>query len=825
MIDEPSRASDSPGHSTRPIGHRRGSLLATRGSLAALTTLIIIVTGINTLWIRQGHETIGMDGYIYLGKLLKFIDNFSFQGISDLWQALEEMSFGGRPPLYHLLATPFILLFGRSANEVVLINILFTILLLASTYYAGFFVKDSRVGLLAAAFVSFYPPIIHLSRLYFSYFAVVACGALSLCLSLSLTRNRSLKIAWLWGASIGAGMLMHPSFLWIALAPTLIAGTYLLFFQTRPKYPHGLKETPGWLLGKVRDRFVLGGLLPGALTAAALALPWYLTAGIELYKFRQRTFSADLADFREFSARIFGFPEVDPSFWWYAQTAPGILSYPFSILAVAGMIYGLFNRRFAVWLVALTLLARLLLYFNRYVWWHMASALPAAAIVTAVVIVRIRPRWLSAALAATALSVGIFNFAVVTWGVQPWSRPLASALGARFDPATCVTRHTLAFCPGSFTKDRQPWPMREILQRIHDDPDCRNRRSCRLLAVHIGKMSISRIRYILLRERLDSKITIVSTDEESWGNQYNFRALLNSNYLLYPNWKAPERPFYRRATVQFLNSPPNSFSDAHQEIASFRIFKNRSIKIIKRVKPLTSREAEDSVAALDLPDKYKASKYEMLAELHARESNIAESLSLIDKVSNPSARAKIERRIEKTLRSPGEESIASIPFYLRAVERNPSDVNARVRLAKAYNRLEKKEEAIAELEIAIALAPHNPQPIRMLGRMVLSQGRADRAVSLFQTAVEIDKTHVPTYVFLARAYSRSGRKKAAIRELENVITLAPGNPWPRRALANTYRSMGENDKALALYEQVLKIDPDDRVARNALFHLRRAAAE
>ena len=95
-------------------------------------------------------------------------------------------------------------------------------------------------------------------------------------LLLLLLKTRAVKIAWLFGASLAFGMLIHINFLFLLLAPTVIFGIYMLFFQENPRRPHDFNSTPQWVFMKLREPFAVHGLLPAALLAIGITAAWYL---------------------------------------------------------------------------------------------------------------------------------------------------------------------------------------------------------------------------------------------------------------------------------------------------------------------------------------------------------------------------------------------------------------------------------------------------------------------------------------------------------------------------------------------------------------------
>lgn len=583
--------------------------------------LIVVVCGLDLVWILRNRTLATVDdSYVYLTHLLYFIDTLEPMSVSRLWDGLGKLSIGGRPPLYQLVTIPFVVVFGRSEDAALLVNLFFLALLMASTYQIGRLAHSRAAGLLAALLVGAYPQTLHLSRMYLPHFAVLGCVALSLWLLLELLRDRACGTAWLYGGSLAAGLLVHPHFVWVMVVPAAVFGAYLLLFHSEPRLPASWRRTPAWLLGKLRDRFVLLGLAGGATICFATVLPWYLTHGRGLFGLLVRLSSAEVARFRGVDVRTLGFHGVKADFWWYLKTAPGAISYPLTAFALVGLLLAV-KGRIGARVMAVTLIAgySLLSLQKLRVWWLAAALLPAVAAVSVIWIFELRSRALARGLIAAAIAMALFSFSLANWGIAEPLRPVARALGSPLDTRTCRTQFSMALCPSPARAAAEHWPIHEVLATIFDDPQCRSR-GCTLLLVRMGEMSYPLFNYYTARDWPGLGLQTVTEGSPTWGAPYNFLALLESDYLLYPDGWIPrsENPYYA-ASTRFLQSPPAAFAAAHRVVASFALPDGQGASLMKRIRPPTAREAEAAVAALDLPEIYKVRKDEALNRWAAAE--------------------------------------------------------------------------------------------------------------------------------------------------------------------------------------------------------------
>jgi hypothetical protein len=648
----------------------------------ALAGLILIVTVSSIAWnIQDTRPMPRRDSHDYLALTLRFSDRVRAQGAAELWRSLDELSFQGRPPLYQLLSLPFIWLFGRSADAAVSVNLLFQALLLFSTYGIGKEVKNAKAGLLAAFIVAAYPPVLNLSRVYMPHYAEVACVALSLWLLLVLLRTRSVKIAWLFGASLGFGALIrHFSAVIYLPIPTIVFGFYMLFFQTEPRRPPSLKGTPAWLLGRLRDPFVLRGLLPAALIAVALSAPWYLSRGQELLRIAQAVTAWQ-------GTLTLGFGDTLPPFWWFALTAPNAISNVFALFLAIGLLVGIVKRRtpWSVLVLAFVAIYCALSVYTIRAWMQFAPVLPVAAAMTAAWVVDLRDwvlpikaapsrtvqvakadrrrgeilatqgdreplslrlsadhrlwdsieegvrlqvtckaeaegkttyilrsahrtrflRLVSTTLIVICVVVAAFNFSMVTWGVQPWSRAIANALGAPLDTLACsdAYRILVAFCANPAVDEE--WQIASILQMIVEDPDCQGRPCTLLVAAALEEFDAAAFRYYLAQDfrafslEVSRAQNLVSDRQRSPDPQ----GLLDTDYVVFSPLQPGDRPrdgYHTRLATQFFQSPPAVFAAAYQEVTTFELPQGRSATLVKRLRPLTSQERELCLEALEV---------------------------------------------------------------------------------------------------------------------------------------------------------------------------------------------------------------------------------
>lgn len=185
-------------------------------------------------------------------------------------------------------------------------------------------------------------------------------------------------------------------------------------------------------------------------------------------------------------------------------------------------------------------------------------------------------------------------------------------------------------------------------------------------------------------------------------------------------------------------------------------------------------------------------------------------------------------------------------YLLQAVRANVGGEVVRKLLAETQIRLNKPEDAIAELQAIRRSGSSDPMLLEMLGRAEVGSGDVDAAIDYFEQSKAAEPNNTAVNFSLAAAYLQTGRIQDAIDILENLpdITdaryrketlligayikaqkyqeaMAEGDKLlaahPQDAVAIsiagvTYRSIGEDERAAELFKRALQLDSDNLVS-------------
>jgi Flp pilus assembly protein TadD len=150
-------------------------------------------------------------------------------------------------------------------------------------------------------------------------------------------------------------------------------------------------------------------------------------------------------------------------------------------------------------------------------------------------------------------------------------------------------------------------------------------------------------------------------------------------------------------------------------------------------------------------------------------------------------------RVASDIEAQGQIATA-LPIYERAAAAS-SDATAKLRLADAYTRAGKTDQAIQAYRAALAVAPDNPDALLGLGSALVKAGDADGAVVALAKAAPIVKT-MTAYNRLGVAQTLTGQFAQAHQSFDTASALAPDDLDIRTNLALAAALDGQDTKAI-----------------------------
>jgi tetratricopeptide (TPR) repeat protein len=162
--------------------------------------------------------------------------------------------------------------------------------------------------------------------------------------------------------------------------------------------------------------------------------------------------------------------------------------------------------------------------------------------------------------------------------------------------------------------------------------------------------------------------------------------------------------------------------------------------------------------------------------------------------------------------------------YSRALSHKSDVPTIHYDFAQTLRRLNMTDKAISEYETAIDLDPVMVEAHNNLGIAYREAGRYEDAIRAFARVIELDPRYAKAYNNLGACLAESGREDQAIVTFRRATQLFPGYANSYKNLAMAYVSVKRPRPALDAIEAYLALRPDDDGARDLMEKLQVAVA-
>jgi tetratricopeptide (TPR) repeat protein len=150
----------------------------------------------------------------------------------------------------------------------------------------------------------------------------------------------------------------------------------------------------------------------------------------------------------------------------------------------------------------------------------------------------------------------------------------------------------------------------------------------------------------------------------------------------------------------------------------------------------------------------------------------------------------------------------AINSYERALELEPSNVQAMIPLARLLALEGETSEAVVVAQRATQLAPDSAAAWAVLGMAQDWDGAVGQAIESCSRAVELDPNHAEAHAYLAEAYADAVRWEDAINAGQTAIRLDEQSVDAHRNYGYVLESQGNYWEAASEYDRALQINPN-----------------
>jgi adenylate cyclase len=144
----------------------------------------------------------------------------------------------------------------------------------------------------------------------------------------------------------------------------------------------------------------------------------------------------------------------------------------------------------------------------------------------------------------------------------------------------------------------------------------------------------------------------------------------------------------------------------------------------------------------------------------------------------------------------------------KALSLSGSDVRAHLVLGRIDIFYHRYDQAMAEMDRAIAINPNNALALAGRGNILMWRGQTDAAIDALELAQRIDPELNPIDRFaLGLAYYLKGRYDDAIEQAQSSLRKSAGANFSRIVLAAAYAQLKRTDEAARVVATIRRLDP------------------
>ncbi len=147
---------------------------------------------------------------------------------------------------------------------------------------------------------------------------------------------------------------------------------------------------------------------------------------------------------------------------------------------------------------------------------------------------------------------------------------------------------------------------------------------------------------------------------------------------------------------------------------------------------------------------------------------------------------------------------AAIATFRRVLDAAPRHALARYNLALALNRVDRTDDAIAELQRVVEIDPR-AEVHYSLGVMLRHRGEFDRAVAALRAAIAAQPDHAHAHYTLGSVLHLQGDLAAATASLRRALALRADLPGAHDTLARVLRAGGDEAAARPHFEEAERL--------------------
>ncbi len=152
---------------------------------------------------------------------------------------------------------------------------------------------------------------------------------------------------------------------------------------------------------------------------------------------------------------------------------------------------------------------------------------------------------------------------------------------------------------------------------------------------------------------------------------------------------------------------------------------------------------------------------------------------------------------------------AAVTYLDNIIQQNTPHFSAFSYRAAAYAALGRYDQALSDIDFAIALKPDLADNYGIKGHIYDKQGDFTQAIAAYDRAIAIDPKLKLLYLLRGQAYEKQKLYKEAITGYDQALTILPNNSELYARRASCYMFLQEDSKALPDLNKAIQLNPSN----------------
>lgn len=158
----------------------------------------------------------------------------------------------------------------------------------------------------------------------------------------------------------------------------------------------------------------------------------------------------------------------------------------------------------------------------------------------------------------------------------------------------------------------------------------------------------------------------------------------------------------------------------------------------------------------------------------------------------------------------------AINVYKKALDLEPDNVDAFIKIGLSYRHLEEYDRAIDYYDRVLDIEPDNKTAINNIGYTLECKGQIEDAIEMYKKSLEFDPNYDIPLVNLTNIYFDRKEYEQAIKVFKDALKIDSLNTANWIDLGRGYRFLENYDKAIKAYTKAIKLESNSKIAWNNL---------